>query len=134
MGQLPFVLELLLGLQIIIVTHLDGMCDTCSPKSSVALFQQATALDPRTRSLPSASYPGRSVDVRSAWLAVGNSRELGLKRGRISGGYRVVRYRGIYVLTDERTRSLSVFLFITTSECEFLGYTAPKTWDPFRDR
>ena len=69
-----------------VVTHLDGMSDICSPKSSVALFQQATALDPRTRSLPRASYPGRSVDVRSAWLAVGNSRELGLKRERISGG------------------------------------------------
>ena len=87
----------------IIVPHLDGMSDICSPKSSVALFQQATTLDPRTRSPPRASYPGRSVDVRSAWLAVGNSRELGLKREGISGGDGDVRGREtlVFLTTDD---------------------------------
>lgn len=38
-----------------IVSYLAGMSDIWRPKSSVALFQQATALEPRTSSPPRGS-------------------------------------------------------------------------------
>lgn len=74
--------------------HLAGVSDICRPKSSVALFQQATALEPRTSSFPRGAYPDRKVDVRSAWLTVGNRRELGLgqvwRRGPVGSERKLV--------------------------------------------
>lgn len=90
------------------------MSDICRPKSSVALFQQATALEPRTSSPPRGSYPDRKVDVLSAWLTVENRRELGLRhvsrRGAVGNKVKLVgTFEPVRAVLHQRCRPIFVF-------------------------